>query len=155
MSDAKRIDLDGRSLPARWDEIAVSDTAVLVIGRPVCPACQVTGASLEAIGAARPDVLLVFVEMWGPEDWAIRKDALWPRGIRVSPSAVPLVALLKAGTVVATRHGAIPAHGLDAWIAESFGPAANPVPEGITDAEQEVLDRTAGRRAQHNAVKGR
>jgi hypothetical protein len=38
---------------------------------------------------------------------------------------------------------------------EHFGPAATPVPEGISDAEQAVLDRTAARRAQHDAVKGR
>jgi hypothetical protein len=35
------------------------------------------------------------------------------------------------------------------------GAADTPVPEGISAAEQEVLDRTAARRAQHNAVKGR
>jgi hypothetical protein len=152
---ANRMDIDGRSLPGRMAEVEAAERAVVVIGRPVCPACQLTGASLEAIGEARPDVLLVFVEMWGPEDWAIRGDELWPRGISVSPSAVPAVALMEKGTVVATRHGAIPAHGLDAWIAESFGPAAVPVPEGVTGAEQAVLDRTAGRRAQHDAVKGR
>ena len=152
---ADRIDTDGRNLPARMAEVEAAERAVVVIGRPVCPACQVTGASLEAIGEARPDVLLVFVEMWGPEDWAIRTDELWPRGISVSPSAVPAVVLMERGSVVATRHGAIPAHGLDEWITGSFGPATQPVPEGITTAEQAVLDRTAARRAQHDAVKGR
>lgn len=152
---ANRIDIDGRNLPARMAEIEAVERAVVVIGRPVCPACQVTGASLEAIGEARPDVLLVFVEMWGPEDWAIRKDELWPRGISVSPSAVPAVVLMEKGVVVDTRHGAVPAHGLDDWISQSFGPSTHPVPEGLTDAEQAVLDRTAARRAQHDAVKER
>jgi hypothetical protein len=62
---------------------------------------------------------------------------------------------MSRGAVVATRFGAIPAHGLDQWMDEHFGPAATPVPEGISDAEQAVLDRTAARRAQHDAVKGR
>jgi hypothetical protein len=150
-----RIDIDGRSLADRMPQIAAADQAVMVIGRPVCPACQVTGAGLEALAAARPGVLMAFVEMWGPEDWRARGEAGWPEGISVSPSAVPAIALLSRGEVVATRFGAIPAHGLDQWMAEHFGAADTPVPEGISAAEQEVLDRTAARRAQHDAVKGR
>lgn len=150
-----RIDVDGRSLATRMDDITAADQAVLVIGRPVCPACQVTGAGLEALGTARPGLLMAFVEMWGPEDWRARTEPGWPQGVSVSPSAVPAIALMKAGEVVATRFGAVPAHDLDQWMAEFFGPADAPVPPGISAAEQEVLDRTAARRAQHDAVKGR
>jgi hypothetical protein len=150
-----RIDLDGRALPGRMEQIASADQAVLVIGRPVCPACQVTGAGLDAIGAARPQLLMAFVEMWGPEDWRARTEAGWPDGVSVSPSAVPAIALMQRGQVVATRFGAVPAHDLDRWMDEFFGPSESPVPPGISDGEQEVLDRTAARRAQHDAVKGR
>lgn len=150
-----RIDIDGRSLAARMPEIGAADEAVMVIGRPVCPACQVTGAGLEALAEARPGVLLVFVEMWGPEDWRARGDDGWPAGVTVSPSAVPATVLMRGGDVVAKRFGAVPAHDLDRWMDEHFGPAQHPVPEGITEAEQAVLNRTAARRAQHDAVKGR
>lgn len=150
-----RIDVDGRSLATRMDDITSADQAVLVIGRPVCPACQVTGAGLEALGTARPGLLMAFVEMWGPEDWRARTEPGWPDGVSVSPSAVPAIALMKGGEVVATRFGAVPAHDLDRWMEEFFGPADTPVPPGISAAEQEVLDRTAARRAQHDAVKGR
>ena len=150
-----RIDIDGRSLAGRMAEIAAADQAVLVIGRPVCPACQVTGAGLDAIGQARPDLVMAFVEMWGPEDWRARTAPGWPQGVSVSPSAVPAIALMAKGSVVATRFGAVPAHDLDAWMDEFFGPATSPVPPGISAGEQEVLDRTAARRAQHDAVKGR
>lgn len=150
-----RIDVDGRSLATRMDDITSADQAVLVIGRPVCPACQVTGAGLEALGTARPGLLMAFVEMWGPEDWRARTEPGWPDGVSVSPSAVPAIALMRGGEVVATRFGAVPAHDLDRWMEEFFGPADTPVPPGISAAEQEVLDRTAARRAQHDAVKGR
>ncbi len=150
-----RIDLDGRSLGARMPEITAAGDVLMVIGRPVCPACQVTGAGLDALATARPDLLVAFVEMWGPEDWRARGGAGWPQGVSVSPSAVPVIALIRDGEVIATRFGAVPAHGLDQWLDPYIGPAANPVPRGITAAEQEVLDRTAARRAQHDAVKGR
>lgn len=155
MSTGARIDTDGRSLAARMPDIVAAEQAVLVIGRPVCPACQVTGAGLDAITQARPDVVVAFVEMWGPEDWRARHEPGWPDGVSVSPSAVPALALMRRGEVVATRFGAVPAHDLDGWMSEHFGPAESPVPEGVTAAEQEVLDRTAARRAQHSAVKGR
>lgn len=152
---ATRIDIDGRSLAGRMPEITAAEHAVLVIGRPVCPACQVTGAGLDAIGRARPGLVMAFVEMWGPEDWRARTEPGWPEGVSVSPSAVPAIALMARGRVVATRFGAVPAHDLDQWMDGFFGPADTPVPEGISAGEQEVLDRTAARRAQHDAVKGR
>jgi len=89
MTTGRRLDIDGRSLAARMPEIAAAEQAVMVIGRPVCPACQVTGAGLDAITQARPDVVVAFVEMWGPEDWRARHEPGWPDGVSVSPSAVP------------------------------------------------------------------
>lgn len=74
-----RIDVDGRSLATRMDDITSADQAVLVIGRPVCPACQVTGAGLEALGTARPGLLMAFVEMWGPRTGGRAPSPAGPR----------------------------------------------------------------------------
>lgn len=150
-----RIDIDGRSLAGRMDEIAAADEAVLVIGRPVCPACQVTGAGLEALAHARPRARQSSGPHISTNAMNSRGRAGWPDGVSVSPSAVPATVLMRRGEVVAKRFGAVPAHDLDRWMDDHFGPADAPVPEGITAAEQEVLDRTAARRAQHDAVKGR
>lgn len=147
--------INGRDLATRITEIEACPRAIMAIGRPVCPACQLVAASLEVIGAARPGVVTAIVDMVTEDDWAIREDLLWPRGIRVSPAAVPALVLLEGGVVVATRHGSAPASDLDAWISESFGPPGTPVPGGVAPAEQAVLDRTAARRAQHGTVKGR
>ncbi len=144
----------GRDLAPALDGLAGEDQALLAIGRPVCPACRLVPASLAAVAEARPGLAMVICDMAAPEDWAVREAVLWPRGIRVSPASVPVLVLLRRGEVVASRQGGAPAHLLDAWIAGHLGPAARPVPEGITDAEQEVLAATAGRRVQHGVVKG-
>ena len=147
--------ISGRDLGACMDEVDAAPIALMALGREVCPACQMLDASLAVIADARPDLPVYVVNMDGDDDWAVREALLWPRDIRVSRAATPAIALLRNGHAVATRQGALPAFQLDAWIAEQFGPAASPVAEGIADAEQSVLDRTAERRAQHAVVKGR
>lgn len=140
------------------DHIAAIDAApraLMSMGRPVCPACQVLDAGMQAIANARPDLPIYVVHLETDDDWAAREAVLWPRDIRVSRSTTPAMVLLEHGHVVARRQGAAPAHLVDRWIGEHFGPAATPVAEGVTDAEQRVLDRTTGRRAQHLAVKAR
>ncbi|MSO43975.1 MAG: thioredoxin [Thermoleophilia bacterium] len=136
-------------------QIQAAPRILMAIGRPVCPACQMATASMSVIRAARPDVMTVIVDMATEDDWAVRESVLWPWGIRVSPAAVPALVLMESGRVVATRQGAAPAADLDAWITEFFGPPVVPVRRGIADGEQAVLDRTAARRAQHGAVRGR
>ncbi len=145
----------GRDLPGHMAEVDAAPRAILAIGRTVCPACQMLDASLGVIGGARPDLAVFIVGMDTEEDWAIRETVLWPRDIRVSPAAVPAMVLLEHGHVVASRQGSAPAHELDAWVTERFGPPTTEVPIGIANAEQVVLDRTAARRAQHAIVKNR
>jgi thioredoxin-like negative regulator of GroEL len=147
--------LRGRDLGACIDEVDAAPMALMALGREVCPACQTLDASLAVLADARPDLPMYVVHMDGEDDWAVREALLWPRDIRVSRAATPAIALLRNGRAVATHQGALPAFQLDAWIAEWFGPAVSPVPRGIADAEQSVLDRTAARRAQHALVKDR
>lgn len=147
--------INGRDLAGVIAGIDAAPQALMAIGRPVCPACQMLDASLAVIADARPDLPMYVVNMETDDDWAAREPVLWPRDIRVSRAATPAMVLLERGRVVASRQGAAPAFDLDAWIAGHFGPATTPVPEGIADGEQSVLDRTADRRAQHAAVKGR
>ena len=147
--------VQGRDLADCIDDIDAAPRALVAIGRAVCPACQMLDASLAVVADARPDLAMYVVNMDDHDDWAVREPLLWPREIRVSRAATPAMVLLEHGRVVATRQGAAPAHELDAWVADAFGPAATPVPSGIADAERAVLDRTAERRAQHAAVKGR
>ena len=147
--------ISGSALRGRIDEVDAHEHALMSIGREVCPACQVQDAGLQVLAAARPELPVYVVSMDGDDDWSVREDLLWPRDIRVSRAATPALVLLHRGRAVATHHGALPAHDLDAWVAAILGPAASPVPPGVSDAEQAVLDRTAPRRAQHAAVKGR
>lgn len=147
--------LTGAGLGEVISTIDAQPRALMAIGRAICPACQVLDAGLDLVAAARPDLPVYSVSMDTDADWAVREDLLWPRDIRVSRAATPAIVLLEHGRAVASHQGALPAHDLDAWVAQHFGPAATPVPPGISTAEQAVLDRTADRRAQHAAVKGR
>ena len=147
--------INARDLHRHIEAIDAEPRALMAMGRPVCPACQVLDAGLEVIADARPDLPVYVVNLETDDDWAARETVLWPRDIRVSRSTTPAMVLLQHGHVVARRQGAAPAHDVDGWIARHFGPAATPVAQGITDAEQAVLDRTTDRRAQHLAVKAR
>lgn len=141
-----------RDLVAR---VADADHALIALGIPRCPACMLLPASLSAVAAARPGLPVGIALFERPEDWDLREELLWPRGIRVSRSSVPVLALLRSGEAVATRIGGAPAHLIDRWLDPHLGPAAIPVPEGPTEAEIGTLDAMSRRRAQQTVVKGR
>ncbi|GEM_PF-580958 len=145
----------GRHLAERIGDVDAAPAALIAIGRPVCPACQMLPASLAVIAQARPTLAMMLVDMADEDDWVVRETVLWPRGIHVSPAAIPVLALMVDGHVVATRQGSAPAADLDAWITQTLGGAKSPVPAGVADAERAVLQRTAARRAQHRTVKDR
>jgi len=142
-------------LPGLISRVADADHALVGLGIPRCPACMLLPASLGAVAAARPTLVVGLALFERPEDWDLREELLWPRGIRVSRSSVPVLALLHRGEAVATRMGGAPAHLLDRWLAVHLGPASRPVPEGTTPAEAATLDAMAARRAQQTVVKGR
>ena len=128
--------------------------ALLALGIPRCPACSLLPATLGAIAEARPGLavgLTLFVE---EGDWALRETLLWPRGIRVSRSSVPALVVLRDGRAVASRAGGAPAHLLDAWLAETLGPAAKALPPEPTPEERAALAATAPRRVQHLQARG-
>jgi len=140
------------------DAVARLDAApvgLLALGMPRCSACQLLPATLEAVAAARPGLEIALVMLATPADWRLRERLLWPRGVRVSPSSVPVVALLREGRAVASRAGSGPAHVLDAWIAQTLGPPERALAAGLTEAERAALERTGPRRAQRMAIRER
>lgn len=137
------------------DRVAGAPHALVALGIPRCPACMLLPASLSAIAAARPGLPIGIALFERPDDWELREALLWPRGIRVSRSSVPVLALLRDGEAVATRMGGAPAHMIDRWLEPHLGPAAHPLPDGPTEAETGTLDAMARRRAQQTVVKAR
>jgi hypothetical protein len=140
------------------DALARLDAApagLLALGIPRCPACQLLPATLEAIADARPGLAIALVVLATPADWGLRETMLWPRGVRVSRSSVPVLALLRGGRAVASRAGSAPAHLLDAWVAETLGQAGRQLPPGLTAAEQAALAGTGPRRAQRLRIRER
>lgn len=129
--------------------------ALLSLGIPRCPASRALEASLEAISESRPRLPIARVVLATPDDWALRETVLWPRGIRVSRSSVPVLSLLRDGRLAVSRHGSAPAHVLDEWLSGEIGPATTPPKEVLTRSESAVLEETALRRAQHRDVKSR
>lgn len=128
--------------------------ALLALGIPRCPACMLLPPSLGEIASARPDLWVGLSLFADPDDWAQREHLLWPRGVHVSRSAVPVLALMSEGRHVASRPGGAPAHVIDAWLTQWLGPAQRPV-AGRTVAEEDAIDVVAARKAQHTAVKNR
>jgi thioredoxin-like negative regulator of GroEL len=139
-------------LIARLDRAPV---ALIALGIPRCPACEVLPASLAAVAAARPGLVVGHAVLATPGDWALRDELLWPRGVTVSRSSVPALALLRHGRAVARRAGGGPASAIDAWLAGELGPAERPIPAGPTEAERAAIACTAPRRAQRAAARGR
>ena len=132
-----------------------TEQALLGLGIPRCPACRLLPATLSALRAARPALAVGIHLFAGPEDWLARESALWPRGIRVSRSSVPVLVLLRGGEVVAQRPGSAPAHVLDAWLTEALGPAQRPLAASLTPGEEATLDAMAARRGQHDQIRSR
>ncbi|MDH3226965.1 MAG: hypothetical protein OEM67_07745 [Thermoleophilia bacterium] len=132
-----------------------AEHGLLGIGIPKCPASALLAASLPTIAASRPGVVVESIVLATPEDWALRETELWPREIRVSRASAPALFLLRDGRTVATRPGAAPSYALDEWLTAVLGPPAAPVGKDLTDAERNILEETAARRAQHSAVKSK
>ncbi len=130
------------------DAARSADLALLALGRPACPACELLEVTLGVIAEARPGLTVVSASMEGPDDWARRETLLWPMGIRVSPASMPVLALLRDGAVAATRQGGGPAVVIDEWLTEHLGPPARPI-DDVTPVEHDALQTIAGLRARH------
>jgi hypothetical protein len=124
-------------------------TALLALGLPSCPACELLDATLAAIGVTRPGLWVGIAALATPEDWAARERLLWPRGIHVSRASVPVLVVLRNGDVLATRQGGGPASAIDAWLTEVLGPPEVPPGPGITGDEAIRLDSLANLRVRH------
>ena len=111
--------------------------------------------SLAEIGRARPDLTVAIGEFATIEDWAQREVLLWPRGIHVSRSSVPALALLADGEVIASRAGGGPAFAIDRWLEGWLGSAERPLRSAPTEGELVALDALAGLIGRHRAVKRR
>lgn len=135
--------------------VTAAPRGLLALGMPLCAACTLLPASLAEIARARPDLVIAIGEFGGPEDWRQREELLWPRGIHVSRSSVPAMALLIDGEVVASRQGAAPAEQIDRWLAEVLGAAAHPLSGGPTPQELAALEAVSGRIARQSGVKDR
>lgn len=122
---------------------------------PGCAACRLLPVSLQEIRAVRPDLTVAIGEFATVEDWAVREQLLWPRGIRVSRSSVPALALLADGEVVASRPGGGPAFVIDRWLETVLGASSHPLDDHPTVAELAALDAQGGVIARHRAVKRR
>ena len=141
----------GPPLPAPVAEalaaVEAADHGLLALGMPGCSACMLLPASLREVRRSRPGLVVAIGEFAGPGDWAERERLLWPRGIHVSRSSVPAMALLDHGVVVASRAGGGPAAAIDQWLALHLGPATHPVGPGPTPAETAALAALAPHRA--------
>jgi len=129
--------------------------ALIALGIPLCPSCELLDASLAAIARSRPDLTVAIAALTSPDEWALREELLWPRGIHVSRASVPVLVLLRDGAVVASRQGGGPATVIDGWLSEWLGEAANPLDSGLGEAEERRLDEVAGLRVRHLSARAR
>ena len=142
-------------VPEALGAVARAPRGLLALGMPGCAACLLLPASLAEIRGARPGLTVAIGEFVSIEDWAWREELLWPRGIHVSRSSVPALALLVAGEAVASRPGGGPAAVIDRWLEGVLGPAPHPLGPGPTPGELAALDGLSNLIARHRAVKGR
>lgn len=142
-------------VPDALAAVVEAERGLLALGMPGCAACMLLPASLAEIARVRPELVVAIGEFASIDDWRWREELLWPRGISVSRSSVPALALLAGGEVVATRPGGGPAMVIDRWLEPLLGPAAHPLGDEPTPAELAALDAVTGVIARHRAVKGR
>lgn len=140
-------------VPEALAVVVAAPQGLLALGMPACAACMLLPASLAEIARVRPGLVVAIGEFASIDDWRWREELLWPRGIRVSRSSVPALALLVGGEVVATRPGGGPAMVIDRWLEPSLGPAAQPLGDEPTPAELAALEAVTGVIARHRAVK--
>jgi hypothetical protein len=142
-------------VPEALEAVVGARSGLLALGMPGCAACMLLPTSLMEVRRARPGLVVAIGEFATIEDWAVREELLWPRGIRVSRSSVPAMALLVDGQVVASRPGGGPAFIIDRWLEPVLGPPPYAFEEHPTAAELAALDAQAGLIAGHRAVKSR
>ena len=147
--------LSPRPVPEALAAVVDAPSGLLALGMPGCAACRLLPASLAEIGRARPGLTIAIGEFRSIEDWAVREELLWPRGIRVSRSSVPAMALLIEGVVVASRPGGGPAFAIDRWLEAVLGPPRHAFDGSPTPRELAALDAQAEVIAGHRAVKAR
>ncbi len=141
------------SVPDALAAVIAAPAGLLALGMPGCAACALLPASLAEIGRVRPGLTIAVGEFTSIDDWAVREELLWPRGIHVSRSSVPALALLVGGEVVASRPGGGPAFVIDRWLEGVLGPAAESLGGEPTPGELAALDAQAPVIARHRAVK--
>ncbi len=132
--------------------VTAAPVALLAVGRPACPACELLEMTLGIIAAARPGLTVASTALDSPEDWAGRETLLWPRAIRVSRASMPTLVLLRDGTAVSHRHGGGPAAVVDEWLTEHLGPGETTL-SGVSELEREALAGVADLRERHLAAK--
>lgn len=135
--------------------VADSPRALLGLGIPRCPATQMLPTSLSAVANARRHLPIALGILGSPEDWDARETELWPRGIHISRSVVPILVFLRDGRAAATRRGGASAYVIDAWLADTAELTPTTLTPRWADDERAELARLAGRRAQHAAVTAR
>lgn len=144
-----------RPVPEALAAVVDVPSGLLALGMPGCAACRLLPASLAEIARVRPGLTIAIGEFRSVEDWAVREELLWPRGIRVSRSSVPAMALLVEGAVVASRPGGGPAYVIDRWLETVLGPSGHAFDGSPTPRELAALDAQAEVIAGHRAVKAR
>lgn len=148
--------LQPRAVPEALEVVTRAERGLLALGIPGCGACMLLPASLAEIRRARPDLAVAIGEFATPADWRAREQLLWPRGIHVSRSSVPALALFIDGVVVASRPGGGPAEAIDRWLEPTLGPAVTSLADGgPTPGELAALDALAGHIAHQRRVKWR
>ncbi len=155
MTEAPSSALAPCPVPDALARVAAAPHGLLGLGMPGCAACMLLPASLAEIGRARPGLTVAIGEFATLEDWAQREELLWPRGIHVSRSSVPVLALLANGEAVASRAGGGPAFAIDRWLEGLLGPAAQPLGSAPTEGELAALDALAGVIDRHRGAKRR
>lgn len=145
--------LSPQPVPEALDAVVGARHGLLALGIPGCSACMLLPASLEEVRRARPGLAIAIGEFASPADWRDRERLLWPRGIHVSRSSVPVLVLLADGAVVASRPGGGPAGTIDRWLAQHLGPAEHPLPEGPSAGELAALDALAGHISMQRSMK--
>ncbi len=130
-------------------------TALMALGIPLCPSCELLTSTLGEIGVRRPNLTIAIAALSTPDEWAARTELLWPRGIHVSRASVPVLVLFRAGEVLAVRQGGGPAAMIDAWLTRELGPTGEPPITAITPTETVRLNELTSLRARHLGARDR
>lgn len=129
------------------DAAFAAPVSLLALGIPLCPSCELLSVSLAEIQRSRPGVRVLLAAMDSQADWDAREEVLWPRDIHVSRASIPVLVLVRDGTVVDSRHGGGPASHIDVWLTEHLGEGDGADSAEISAGEVAALEGLAHRRA--------